>query len=141
MKKYLISSKTKYKEDLTYLIGGKANSLLKFNDLNVPKWFVLTTEFFEDVYKDELNTINTHVLNSDFDALEKLIMLKKFDFIHKNLIFKNIKEDCLYAVRSSAVDEDNSKASFAGMMSSYLNISKDALLTYVKKTFLMTFNT
>ena len=140
MKKYLISSKTKYKEDLTNLIGGKANSLLKFNDLNVPKWFVLTTEFFIDVYKEELSTINTHVLNEDFDALEKLIMLKKLDFKYKNLILKNIKDDGLYAVRSSAVDEDNKNASFAGMMSSYLNIGKDALLTYIKRTFLSAFN-
>lgn len=139
MMQLIITKKNKFSSDKLSLVGGKALGLWKFSNLNIPKWFVITTDFFQKIYGKYQDNINKLVIKEDYDALEKLIMLEPIKDKYQQLILKNVKDDRLYAVRSSGVDEDSSKASFAGAMSSYLNITKDALLTYIKKCFLSAF--
>ena len=133
MKQYIITKNHKFDETKVSLVGGKAIGLWKFSYLNVPKWFVLTTEFFEEMYEQEKELINTLVISEDYKSLEQVIMLKEFKNSARNMILKNIKEGTKYAVRSSAVQEDTKGSSFAGMMASYLNIDKESILTYIKK--------
>ncbi len=140
MKQYIITKNHKFDETKVSLVGGKAIGLWKFSYLNVPKWFVLTTEFFEEMYEQEKELINTLVISEDYKSLEQVIMLKEFKNSVRNMILKNIKEGTKYAVRSSAVQEDTKGSSFAGMMASYLNIDKESILTYIKKTYLSAFS-
>jgi phosphohistidine swiveling domain-containing protein len=81
------------------LIGGKAFGLhaLKKIGFNVPKWATLTTEFFSQ--------------EPDMSLLQEV-----WDEISE-------KGTLQVAVRSSAVDEDGSKLSFAGQMDSFLNVA------------------
>lgn len=140
MKQYIITKINKYSSDKISLVGGKAIGLWKFSELNSPKWFVLTTDFFEEIYGKYQDTINTLVVKEDFESLEKLIMLEPINEKLQNLILKTTKSEVKYAVRSSAIDEDGKNASFAGAMSTYLEIPKDALLTYIKKCYLSAFS-
>ena len=140
MKQYVITKLNKFDETKITLVGGKALGLWKFNHLNVPKWFVLTTEFFENMYAEEIELLNTLIVNEDYKGIEQVIMLKDFTQQAKNMILKNVKDDVKYSVRSSAIDEDSKNASFAGMMASYLNIEKDSILTYIKKTYLSAYS-
>jgi len=45
----------------------------------------------------------------------------------------NFEDDVLFAVRSSAVDEDGVNHSYAGQFESYLNITKPQVFEYIKK--------
>ena len=78
MKQYIINKNHKFDETKINLVGGKALGLWKFSNLNVPKWFVLTTEFFEEMYEQEKDLINTLVIKEDYKSLEQVIMLKEF---------------------------------------------------------------
>lgn len=140
MSQYIITKLNKFDETKINLVGGKALGLWKFSHLNVPKWFVITTKLFDEMYSEEQELLNTLVLNEDYKAIEQVIMLKDFSNQAKNIILKNIKDNVLYSIRSSAVNEDSKYASFAGMMASYLNIGKDDILTYIKKTYLSAFS-
>lgn len=139
MKQYIISKINKYSSEKISLVGGKAIGLWKFKELNTPKWFVLTTDFFEEIYGKHQDNINTLVVNEDYSALERLIMLEPIKEKFQNIVLRNTKYNKKYAVRSSAIDEDSKNASFAGAMSTYLNITQDALLTYIKKCYLSAF--
>jgi len=55
------------------------------------------------------------------DEEEIMLALREFD------------DGVLFAVRSSAADEDGSENSFAGQFESYLNIEKTQVLEYIKK--------
>lgn len=140
MRQFIITKLNKFDETKISLVGGKAIGLWKFSHLNVPKWFVLTTDFFDNMYEQEQELLNTLIVNEDYKQIEQVIMLKEFTNQAKNMILRNIKDNVLYSVRSSAVNEDSKDASFAGMMSSYLNIEKDSILTYIKKTYLSAFS-
>ena len=139
MKQYIISKINKYSSEKISLVGGKAIGLWKFKELNTPKWFVLTTDFFEEIYGKHQDNINTLVVNEDYSALERLIMLEPIKEKFQNIVLRNTKYNKKYAVRSSAIDEDSKNASFAGVMSTYLDITQDALLTYIKKCYLSAF--
>lgn len=140
MKQYIISKKNKYDSSKLNLVGGKAMGLWKYPKLNTPKWFVLTTDFFDEIYGNDNDLINTLVAKGYEKSLEQLIMTKEFPKKFEKMILKNIDENKEYAVRSSGVDEDNKDASFAGMMSSYLSIKTESLITYIKKTYLSAYS-
>lgn len=96
-------------------VGGKAYNLyhLKTHGFNVPKWVCLAAGF-DDGVRDEL----TEVLAREFVSETK------------------------FAVRSSAVDEDGEKYSFAGMMESYLNVENnvDVVMGAVRKCYASAFS-
>lgn len=93
----------------TELVGGKAASLGEMlkTGINVPPGFVI-------VAKAQTSGMTP--------KLEKEI-LKAFDELGAERV----------AVRSSAVAEDSSAASWAGQLETYLNVTKDGLIKSVKK--------
>ncbi|MDE7384666.1 MAG: hypothetical protein K2M84_02790, partial [Anaeroplasmataceae bacterium] len=93
-------------------IGGKAYHLGYAKVKNTPAYFTIPTEFFKDLADDE-------------KVLEKL--KKKINIFCKN--------GELYAVRSSAIDEDSSKFSFAGIHDTKLNVQKENVLSAVLEVY------
>ncbi|HEX5796976.1 MAG TPA: PEP/pyruvate-binding domain-containing protein [Candidatus Saccharimonadales bacterium] len=91
------------------LVGGKALSLSKMAKagINVPSGFVITT----NVYNAGLNP-----------EIERQI-LETFDGLDTERV----------AVRSSAVAEDSTSASWAGQLETYLNIDRAGLINAIKK--------
>lgn len=92
------------KNDIS-LVGGKAASLGEMTKAGfpVPAGFVITTEAQGVINKDEI-----------FQAFNALNAEK-------------------VAVRSSAVAEDSSQASWAGQLETYLNVSRDDLINKVRE--------
>ena len=76
-------------------IGGKAMALLSLQMPNTPPLLVVPVSYFEGQRQEA-------VLQQKLDAW--------------------LDPDKCYAVRSSAVDEDSGKASFAGVHQSFLNV-------------------
>lgn len=93
-------------------IGGKAYNLLSLNIKNTPRLYVCPVSYFEKAAADERL---------------KAALAKEID-----KIFSDKK---LYAVRSSAVDEDSSADSFAGVHDSFLNVRKADILENVYKVY------
>lgn len=93
-------------------IGGKAYNLDYAKVKNTPAYFTIPTEFFKDLADDE-------------KILEKL--KKKINAFCKN--------SELYAVRSSAIDEDSSKFCFAGIHDTKLNVLKEDILSAVLEVY------
>ncbi len=93
-------------------IGGKAYNLLALGIKNTPPLYVCPVSYFKRVAAD--TTLKTE-LAKEIDKL----------FSHKKL----------YAVRSSAVDEDSSADSFAGVHDSFLNVRKSDILKYIYKVY------
>src|SRR5690242_17467791 len=100
------------KDDLT-LVGGKAASLgqLIAWGVNVPPGFVITTAAYDAGSASHIPEECAAEIMSAFDSLGVPRV----------------------AVRSSAIAEDSTAASWAGQLESYLNIDKDNLLLAVQK--------
>ena len=92
-------------------IGGKARNLLKLESLgmNVPSWLVIPSDVFESTSMEKIHEV-----------------LKKHQLIKDNV-------DSRFAVRSSAVEEDGDKASFAGQFETLLNVNSKNLLSAIKQ--------
>lgn len=81
-------------------IGGKAFNLYNLKIKNTPAFYPIKAEFLNPPDKEKLE-----------------------------LIVKNFcKKNKLYAVRSSAIDEDSLENSFAGVHDTFLNVKKDEVL-------------
>ena len=95
------------------LVGGKALSLIRLiqASLPVPQGFVITTEAYR-------NLKNVGVSSELKDAI-----LDAFDVLGAEVV----------AVRSSAIAEDSSDASWAGQFESYLNVNREQLIDSVEK--------
>lgn len=100
----------KFYESYTELtsIGGKAYHLGFAGVKNTPAYFTIPCEFFRDFQKNENK--------------KKLLLAKINSFCKKRE---------LYAVRSSAIDEDSLKHSFAGIHTTKLNVKKEAVMDAV----------
>lgn len=92
--------------DLDY--GGKAASLKKLKTFNIPDWFVVTPNAFLE-NSSQLNEKATEELQFALDQIDGE----------------------LYAVRSSARDEDGSDHSFAGQLDSFLAIQRNDLPKFI----------
>ncbi len=139
-------------------VGGKAKNLSELSKIvPVPNGYTVTTKGFRKfLKKNELKKqieeklkklkkedksiskvslrLRELVLQSKIPKpLEKEI-LKSYEELKKD------KKDLTVAVRSSAVDEDNPKASFAGQHDTYLNVNKEKLMESVKKCFASLYN-
>ena len=92
-------------------IGGKARNLLKLESLgmNVPSWLVIPSDVFTSSSIEKIHEV-----------------LKKHQLIKDNV-------DSRFAVRSSAIDEDGDKASFAGQFETLLNVNSKNLLSAIKQ--------
>ncbi len=99
------------KEDISE-VGGKGASLGEMTQagISVPPGFVVTTQAFKDFYTQEIPV----------DVREEI--LAAFDKLGAERV----------AVRSSAVAEDGTSASWAGQLESYLNVTRDGLIEAVR---------
>lgn len=131
-------------------IGGKAYSLadMKRLKLNIPKWFVLTSDCFLDFLYESRDEY-FHLLNNYSEMnrrkIVKIIQATKFSDSTKQLIraemAKTFSPMELVSVRSSATDEDGKSHSFAGMMESYLCLKQDdEIFEYIKKCYASCFS-
>ena len=95
-------------------VGGKAKGLsfLQSNGLKIPEFYVIDFESVKSIL-------------SDNDQLEGAIVT----WVTEN----KISDKDLWAVRSSAADEDGNKKSFAGQFTSVLNLKKDQLAEGILK--------
>ncbi len=92
-------------------IGGKAFNLLSLNIKNTPPLYVCPASYFK---------------NRNCGSLRNQLAAE---------IEKNFSDKKLYAVRSSAIDEDSASDSFAGVHDSFLNVSKKDILHYIDKVY------
>ena len=90
-------------------IGGKAHALFSLQIANTPTLRVVPASYF--ARQDELEA----QLQQELDAC--------------------LDSGKLYAVRSSAIDEDSDAASFAGIHASFLNVRKDHVLAHIRKVY------
>ena len=95
-------------------IGPKAFALLSLNVRNTPPLVVVPSSYFEK--EEELNEQLKQELKSILD------------------------EKKLYAVRSSAIDEDSGNASFAGIHRSFLNVSAVDVYEYIQEVYKSAFS-
>lgn len=94
-------------------IGGKAMALLSLQMPNTPPLLVVPVSYFEGQRQEA-------VLQQELDAW--------------------LDPDKCYAVRSSAVDEDSGKASFAGVHQSFLNVKKQDVFAHIDKVYQSAFS-
>jgi pyruvate,water dikinase len=149
-----------------HLVGGKCSSLGELYNLsqkinfNISDGFAITTTIYDkfieynNLYKiieEKLENINVNdieELEKESKLLRDLIINSSFSQEHIDIIINNYKELCIIyrknnlevAVRSSAIAEDLSNASFAGQQDTYLNIKEDNLIESIKKCFASLFN-
>lgn len=100
------------------LAGGKGASLgdMRRAGFPIPDGFVITTDAFKEFHKKSFSKNFKSEVLKEFD---------KFDSIDVERV----------AVRSSAVAEDSSTASWAGQLESYLNVTKEDLLEKIRLCF------
>ncbi len=96
----------------TKLVGGKGASLGELTQagIPVPSGFVVTTDAYQKFVDQEVPV----------DVKEEI--LKAFDLLGAERV----------AVRSSAVAEDSSNASWAGQLETYLNVSRENLINKIR---------
>ncbi len=126
-------------------VGGKAKSLIETTKAGfpVPEGFVLTVEFFypwlEKLKSEaEWNTFLEDVTRQKCDNLKNKLFEYEMTEVQKSSLeieIKKLEEYSVFAVRSSSPEEDLEGTSFAGMYETYLGITKDYLISAIKKTF------
>lgn len=94
-------------------VGGKGASLGEMINagIPVPPGFVITTDTYKNFYNQEL----------PIEIRENI--LRAFDKLNSQRV----------AVRSSAVAEDSSNASWAGQLETYLNVAKENLIERIRE--------
>ena len=123
----------------TSKVGNKAKFLMEMmaNHFNVPDGFVIDS----DTYKEEIkeNKIEEEIKNtlkrltkenvSEISS-EIASLFDSFEFTNttKEEIEKRLKENQLYAVRSSGTKEDLEEYSFAGQYQTFLNVKKRSVI-------------
>lgn len=130
-------------------VGGKALNLHKLikNGFSVPRWFVITTNGYNEFMAQnqiELSKIFNEIDYDDVDSVErasKTISQK----IRNGKLSENLESEIMenyskfnfdkVAVRSSATAEDLQDASFAGQQDTYLNIRGIQILDYIKECY------
>ncbi len=107
-----IKTFTQISKDDVKEVGGKGASLgeMTGDGLPIPPGFVVTTKTYQDFLNQQFPV---EVEEQIFQALDKLGAER-------------------VAVRSSAVAEDSSSASWAGQLESYLNVKKEGLIEAIR---------
>lgn len=118
-----------------FIIGGKAKNLFRLVEIGmtVPKFIVIPQEVLISLVPEEIrNSSYKKILEfiQQIHIPEKSIL----DFISE---FSNIK---YFAVRSSAVDEDGAKFSFAGQFESHLFVTKENIAEKIKSVWCSAFS-
>jgi phosphoenolpyruvate synthase/pyruvate phosphate dikinase len=116
-----------YEVELHKTIGGKARNLyhLKEMGLAVPKWIVIPLEEF-------CNILPADVKQSDHTRIIEFIRSYVFPPAFIEQVISYFPDQTLFAVRSSAIEEDGIEFSFAGQFESFLFITKENLAEKIK---------
>lgn len=111
-----------------YHIGGKAKNLFRLKEIfsNVPSFVVLPHELLAE-------HIETRRIDGAAETGTALSFGSPQKFVQE--IAALFPEETLFAVRSSAVEEDGLEQSFAGQFASYLFVPKEKLVLAVLKVF------
>jgi rifampicin phosphotransferase len=133
------------------LIGGKARNLacMSRSGLPVPRWLVLTTVFFEKFMEENIKKIDSLLsgcsrknMDSVSDKILSLINITAFTPKQKKEVIDSLSRAFgkdmpdFFSVRSSAVDEDSKRFSFAGQLESFLYVRPDeSLFESVRRCF------
>ncbi|MFT6632024.1 MAG: pyruvate,water dikinase [Bacteriovoracaceae bacterium] len=125
-------------------VGGKAYNLffLEREGLPVPKWFCISSHLFQKYYISIKEDIKKIILGIDLNNLEDIkekssaieilfkgIVISSMD---QELISKRLSTSKLYAVRSSALDEDGVENSYAGQLSTFLYMNSEQIVDSIK---------
>ena len=126
--------------------GGKADSLLYLtsNNILVPKFFVVSKDDYIQFLTD----------NNIYKKIEELFTKKKYKKIKDIIMKQDINSGLanklalelpelnshLYAIRSSASNEDGKDKSFAGQYDTFLNVKKEDIFLNIKKCFCSLYN-
>lgn len=121
------------------LLGGKAWALSQLQDspLQIPDWFVITPLAF-DVALDK-QVINDVPLSQLTDLVAGLRLPSNVQQIITAEL-QHWPDDSLFAVRSSAVEEDGQLHSYAGQLDSFLNIPRAEVAEHVLKVWQSAFH-
>src|SRR3989338_4093720 len=131
----------------TRLVGGKGEKLgeLLKAGFPVPEGFVVTSSVYEGIVngflnekiKESLSSLdveNTKELEETSNKIQSLIISAKLPDDAKADILRSYKKiGGMVSVRSSATVEDAKGASFAGQLSTFLNVTGENLIDTVKK--------
>ncbi len=120
-------------------VGNKAKNLIemKANGFNVPDGFVVDSETYsKEIISNNINDeINNNLKKLTIENVEEISkeissLFDDFEFSKntKEEIISKLKDNKLYAVRSSGMKEDLDEFSFAGQYETYLNTKKRSVL-------------
>ena len=120
-------------------VGNKAKYLIEMKQagFNVPDGFVINSETYleeikynnlEKEIENILKKINKENIREMSEELSSLFDSFEFSKETKNVIEKKLKDNQLYAVRSSGIKEDLEKYSFAGQYNTFLNVKKRSVI-------------
>lgn len=146
MERYVINIDN-YEENLfEEKVGGKAYSLLRLNalSLNIPAFFVITTDAFKDFLC--INKIEARIeklfRKKDYRNIRNLLMEQEIpDEIWGEICQAyNLLDSKLVSVRSSALLEDGEMKSFAGQFDSQLFIPFSDLQKNIKRCWASYYN-
>lgn len=112
-------------------LGGKGFNLfqLKKAGMNVPNWLVIDPSVLENLIPNELKK------GKNFQAIIDFIDQVEIESGLIELVIENLNHDGeqLFAVRSSAVQEDGKNFSFAGQFETHLYVPLSAIPHFVKE--------
>ncbi|MFP3200921.1 MAG: pyruvate, water dikinase [Sulfolobus sp.] len=158
----LVSDLKSVKKEMVSIAGGKGANLGELISLGVrvPPGFVITSYAYKyfieynklyDKIKEILESENLDSEEGAERASEKIKSLILSSPIPPDLqqailsyydsLVKLVGKEVLVAVRSSATAEDIEEASFAGQQDTYLNVSREELLSAVKKVWASLYST
>ncbi|MGE5474213.1 MAG: PEP/pyruvate-binding domain-containing protein [Ignavibacteriales bacterium] len=110
------------------MLGGKAGSLamLTKKGFNVPKWFVVSPlVLFDSLSLEQLNAFQENDFSKVKSIIHGFVFFDEFKESLKEAIGNlSTEEDAYFAVRSSALEEDGQKNSYAGQFESYLFVKE-----------------
>lgn len=123
----------------TCKVGNKAKFLMemKSNGFQVPDGFVIDSDTYLEEIKnnglnDEINKLLKKLNTNNISEISKEIisLFDSFEFSRTTIeeIEKRLKDNNLYAVRSSGTKEDLEEYSFAGQYNTFLNVKKRSVL-------------
>lgn len=127
-------------------VGGKGESLLRLVDIGirVPSFLIIPSSFFFDFLEQNKLTarIGQYIEKQDFTEIKRIIYQADLppEFIEK--IDKGIQKlgTQLFSVRSSAINEDGKKQSYAGQYDTFLFVKPADLSNAIKKCWASYFN-
>lgn len=120
------------------VLGGKASSLsfLTSKGFNVPNWICVTTKAFEafiDPHRYVIEQVAEQLLSAsdgEIEAIAAALQLRLSESVPTELIAQinasyELDHDRSFSVRSSGIQEDSSRHSFAGIFSTELNVARN----------------